>query len=150
MIKNQIKTDLINALKNKDNKQVNILRYILSKFQLQEIDKKQELTEEEEIGILRKIIKELSETLESAQKAGRQEIVDKTEFELLIVKKYLPQELSHEQLEEEIKKIVEKNQELFQKNPKALIGVCIKELKTKAETSKIINILNSVINRDHP
>lgn len=143
MIKDKIKTDQLQALKNKDSARVNILRYILSKIQNQEINTQKELTEEEGINTLRKIAKELKESLEAAQKANRQELVNQAKAELEIVSAYLPKELSDEELKKEVEKVISQNQELYNKNPKAIMGVCIKSLKSKADSSRIINILNS-------
>lgn len=144
MIKVKIKTDQLQALKNKDAARVNILRYILSKIQTLEINKQKELTEEEGVDTLRKIVKELKESLAAAEKAGRQELVNQAKAELEIVSCYLPKELSDDQLKKEVEKLIVQNQELYDKNPKALMGVCIKALKSKADSSRIIAILNSV------
>jgi uncharacterized protein YqeY len=144
MIKDQIKKDQLQALKNKDQARVNILRYILSKIQNQEIATQKNLTENEEIAVLQKIKKELNESLASGEKAGRQELISQAKAELAVVSSYLPPELSDEQLKKEIEKLIAQNQELYQKNPKALIGLCIKSLKNVADSSRIIAILNSL------
>jgi len=145
MIKDKIKADQLQALKNKDTARVNILRYILSKIQNQEINKQKELTEEEKINTLFKIAKELKESLEAAQKAGRQELINQARTELEIVSAYLPKELTDdEELKKEIKNLIAQNQDLYDKNPKAIIGVCVKTLKFKASSSRIITILNSL------
>ena len=104
MIKVKIKTDQLQALKNNDTARVNILRYILSKIQNQEINKQKELMEEEVVDILRKVAKELKK---------------------------------------EVDKLIIQNQVLYDKNPKAIMGICIKALKSKADSSRIIAILNS-------
>ena len=144
MIKDKIKTDQLQALKNNDTARVTILRYILSKIQNQEIDKQKELTEEEGVNTLRKIAKELKESLDAAEKAGRQDLVNQAKAELEIVSSYLPKELSDDQLKKEVEKLIIQNQELYDKNPKAIMGICIKALKSKADSSRIINILNSL------
>ena len=144
MIKDQIKKDQLQALKNKDQARVNILRYILSKIQNQEIATQKNLTENEEIAVLQKIKKELNESLASGEKAGRQELISQAKAELAVVSSYLPPELSDEQLKKEIEKLIAQNQELYQKNPKALIGLCIKSLKNVADSSRIIAVLNSL------
>ncbi len=143
MIKDKIKSDQLQALKNKDSARVNILRYILSKIQNQEINVQKELTEEEEIDVLQKIKKELRESLEAAEKTGRKDLIAQAKNELEIVSTYLPEELTEEELKAEVKKLIAQNQDLYDKNPKALIGICIKTLKSKADSSRIISILNS-------
>ncbi len=144
MIKQTIKQNQVTALKNGDQTRLNILRYILSKIQNQEIKKQNELTDEEVVSILQKQIKELKESLLAAEKAGRKDLINQTKLELEIVSQYLPTQLSDKELKEEVKKIIQQNQPLYQKNPKAVIGLCVKQLKAKAETGRIISTLNSL------
>lgn len=144
MIKQTIKQNQVAALKSGDQTRLNILRYILSKIQNQEIKKQNELTDEEVVTILQKQIKELKESLLAAEKAGRKDLINQTKLELKIVSQYLPTQLSDKELKEEVKKIIQQNQPLYQKNPKAIIGLCVKQLKAKAETGRIISTLNSL------
>jgi uncharacterized protein YqeY len=144
MLKNQLKNDLLSALKEKNEKKVSILRFVLSRIQKEEIDKQKELTDEETLLILQKIKQELEEAKEAAQKAKREDLEVKANEELNIILPYLPKPLSDEELKQEIQKIIEENKNLWQKNPKSLIGICIKALKTKAETKRIIEVINSL------
>jgi hypothetical protein len=142
MLKNQLKNDLLSALKEKNEKKVSILRVALSKIQNEEINKQRQLTDEEVILILQKLKQELEEEKEAAIKAKREDLETKANEELNIILPYLPKPLSDEELKQEIQKIIEENNNLWQKNPKALIGICIKALKTKAETKRIIEVIN--------
>ena len=144
MIKQTIKQDQVAALKAGDQARLNILRYILAKIQNQEIAKQKELNDEETTAVLQKQVKELKETLEAAEKANRAELIAQAKTELAIVGGYLPKQLSDEELKKEVEKIVSENQELYQKNPKAVIGTCMKQLKSKADSQRIINIINSL------
>jgi len=148
MLKNQLKNDLLSALKEKNEKKVSILRFVLSRIQKEEIDKQKELTDEETLLILQKIKQELEEAKEAAQKAKREDLEIKANEELNIILPYLPKPLSDEELKQEIQKIIEKNKDLWQKNPKSLIGICVKALKTKAETKRIIGVINFLMKKD--
>ena len=143
MLKNQLKNDLLSALKEKNEKKVSILRLALSKIQNEEINKQRQLADDEAILILQKLKQELEEEKEAAQKIKRADIEQKANEELNLILTYLPKPLSDEELKQEIKKLIDQNKDLWQKNPKALIGICIKALKTKAETKRIIEIINS-------
>lgn len=144
MIKQTIKQDQVAALKDGDQARLNILRYILAKIQNQEIAKQKELNDEETTAVLQKQVKELKETLEAAEKANRAELIAQAKTELAIVGGYLPKQLSDEELKKEVEKIVSENQELYQKNPKAIIGTCMRQLKSKADSSRIISLLNLI------
>jgi Uncharacterized conserved protein len=142
MLKNQLKNDLLSALKEKNEKKVSILRVALSKIQNEEINKQRQLTDEEVILIIQKLRQELEEAKEAAIKAKRQDLEKKANEELNIIAPYLPKPLSDNELKQEIQKIIEENKDLWQKNQKSLIGICVKALKTKAETKRIIEVIN--------
>lgn len=142
MLKQKLQQEQINALKAKESVKVNILRYILSKIKNKEIEKKEELTDEEIIIIIKKIVKELKESIEAFKKGKREDLVKESEKQLEIVSLYLPKELSDEQIKEEIEKIIAQNKELYDKNPKAIIGICMKNLRSKADSERIMKILN--------
>lgn len=145
MIRNKLQTDLITALKSKDEFKTSCLRLILSQIKNKEIDKKAELDDPETIAVLKKIAKENRESILAFEKGGRQDLLDKTKQELAIIQSYLPPELSDEDLKKEIETIIKNNQEMVVKNPKIIIGLCIKELRAKADGARIIKILSSLI-----
>lgn len=137
------------ALKNHDGQRLSILRYILAQVKNKEIDKKPfdkskpDLTEEEVISVLRKIVKELHESIEAAKLGKRDDLVLENQKQLGVVAAYLPKEISDEELKKEIEKIIDNNKELYEKNPKAVIGVCVKALKSKVDPARIVKILQT-------
>jgi uncharacterized protein YqeY len=144
MIKQKIQENIIKALKSKDEKTLSVLRYLSSQIKNWEIDKKKELVDEEVVQLIRKQIKDLKEAAAMFQKGGREDLVSQNKEQIRILSIYLPEELSDEELQGEIKKIIEENKELYQQNPKALIGICVKTLKSKADPKRIIKILNTL------
>jgi len=144
MIKDVLKKDQLAALKAGRSEEVVTIRYILSQIQNKEIEKKSELNDEEIVQVIRRQAKEIKESRLAAEKGGRTEGLDRYQKELDMIAKYLPAELSDEDLKKEIEVIVKKNEELFKKNPQALTGICIKELKNKADPGRIVGILRTV------
>lgn len=143
MILQQIQSDQIAALKSGQSQKVTLLRYILAQIKNKEIEKKSELNDEETLQILRKITKELKESIDAFEKGKRADLVNEYKAQLEIVLPYLPKDLSDEDLKKAIHLIIDTNKELFQKNPKAIIGSCMKELRSKADSSRIMNILKT-------
>lgn len=141
MLKQKLANDQITALKSGDKIKLDFLRYILAQLQNKEIEKRAELSDEDVVFVLKRVAKELGEAIESFKRGGRKDLVEQNEKQLEILKQYLPQEIGDEQLEEEIKKLITANQDLFQKNPKVIIGLSVKELKTKASPQRIIAML---------
>lgn len=143
MLRQKLQEDQIIALKNKDSEKLSVLRFIISRIKNKEIDKKSELTDEETLDVLKKAAKELKESIESFEKGGRNDLVEDSKKQLNIVSQYLPAELSDDQLKKEIEKIISENRALYDQNPKAIIGVCMKLLKSKADSGRIMKILSA-------
>lgn len=145
MIRQKIQSDLILAMKSSDNDKVTMLRYILAQIKNKEIEKNlpnnPQLNDDETIQVLRKVAKELKESIDAFEKGKRADLVTQYKKQLEIVKPYLPQDLSDVDLKTAIQTIMEANKETITKNPKMAIGLCMKELKTKADSSRIMSLL---------
>jgi len=143
MIKQKLQEQMILALKSKENKRLIILRYIIAKIQNEEINKKRELNNEEIIIILKKLLQEIKESIEAAKKNSRDNLLQDYENEKKIIESFIPAQLDEDKLKDEIDKIIEENKNLYQKNPKSIIGLCIKNLRTKADVEKILSLLKN-------
>jgi hypothetical protein len=93
------------------------------------------------LDVLKKAKKELLESIESFTKGGRADLIDESKKQLEIVAAYLPAELTDEELEKAVTALIAANQDAIAKNPKAIIGICMKELKSKADSSRIMSAL---------
>lgn len=144
MLYEQLQAEQIIALKSKDTLKLQTIRGIIALIKNKEIEKKAPLNDEEVLGVLKKTKKELLESIDSFTKGGRADLTDESKKQLAIVNVYLPPELSDEELEKSISALIAANQEAIAKNPKAIIGICMKELKNKAESSRIMSALQKL------
>lgn len=109
-LENKIKEDLIVALKNKEELKLSVLRMLSTSLSNASIAKNRAtLTDEEILKILKTEAKKRKEAAEAFQKANYLEQATKEQQELLIIEKYLPQQLSSEELQELIKKVLLEN-----------------------------------------
>ena len=113
MLRQKLQNDSLVALKSGDKTKLGILRFILAQIKNKEIDKNPpaggELTDEETLVVLRKVIKELKESVEAFEKGGRIELADDSKKQLEIASVYLPAEISDEQLKNEVGKSIKEN-----------------------------------------
>lgn len=144
MLTQKITQDQIRALKSHDQAKVTTLRYILAQIKNKEIEKKSHLSDEEVVGVIRKLVKELKESIEAFTKGSREDLVKEYQNQLDLVLTYLPKEMSDEDLKKEIEKLLNNNKEAYDKNPKVIIGICMKELRSKVDPSRIMKILQSL------
>ena len=145
MLRQKLQDDQIVALKSGDKTKLNVLRFILAQIKNKEIDKKSDLNDEEALVVLRKVIKELKESVEAFEKGGRKDLLDDNKKQLEIASAYLPAEISDEELKQEIEKVIKQNQAIFDNNQKAIIGICMKELKPKADPGRIMKTLQQFL-----
>lgn len=110
MIKDKLKSNSVEALKNHDNIKVDILRFLISL-----IDKKEmqlpvgQMTEAEEIGVLRKELKNKEESKEMFLKGNRNDLVEQLDYEIKVLKEYLPEEISEDKIIETVDTVIAKN-----------------------------------------
>ena len=102
----QVKKDMYAAMKASDKVKTNILRTLLSLLKKKEIEKKENISEDEYFAVVKRIVKQLQESANAYQKAGRLDLAQKETLELDIVKKYLPEILSEEETSDLVKKII--------------------------------------------
>jgi len=149
MLRKKIQDDQLAALKAGNKDRLNILRFILAQVQNKEIEKNPpaggQLTDEETISVLKKIAKELKESIDAFEKGGRDDLVADSKKQLEVVSSYLPPEISDEKLKKEIEKIIAENKQVSEANPKAIIGICMKALKSKADPSRIMKALQEYL-----
>lgn len=104
-MRNQILEDLKNAMKNQDKDLLSVVRMVKGAMQLEEINLKRELNDSEMLSLIAKQIKTRKESIEEFIKGNRQDLIDKTQSEIDILSRYLPKQLSLEEVTSEIDKI---------------------------------------------
>jgi uncharacterized protein len=100
--KERIEQELKTALKNRDSLKVSVLRMLISSISYKEIEKKQAVSDDEFHGVVKTMIKQRGESIESFKKGNRLDLVEKEEKELTILKSYAPEQISIEELSSEI------------------------------------------------
>jgi len=111
MLKDKIKADSVEALKQGDKFKVGVLRFLLSL-----IDKKEmqlppnSMKEEDVLGVLRKELKNKEDSIKMFKEASRADLYEPVEKEVEIVMAYMPKELSEEEVKEIVKKVIAENE----------------------------------------
>jgi len=108
-LKELIYNDMKVALKKKDKLRLSTLRMFIAAIKNKEISKKEELTEGEILSIISSYLKKVEESLEMFIKGQRLDMSEKARQEIKIIKDYLPEQLSEEDITKIIKDIFKKN-----------------------------------------
>lgn len=102
-MREKLLNDLKNAMKNQNRELLQVLRMVKGSVQLEELNKKHELTDEEMITVFEKQIKTRKESVAEFLKGGREDLAKQTEREIELLQKYLPEQLK----EEEVLKLID-------------------------------------------
>lgn len=96
--KSEIEEKLKKAIKDKDREKTSVLRLLLTAIKNKEVEKRRPLSDEEYFSVIRSLIRQHEESIESFKKGGRQDLVDLEQKELEVLKELLPPPLSETEL----------------------------------------------------
>ena len=148
-LKEQIEADIKSAMLNKDKDALRALRGIKSMILLAETEKgaQESLSREAEIKLLTKAAKQRRESAEVYAGQGRADL-EKVELdELAVIEKYLPKQLTEEELIEKIKEIVAITGAQGPQDMGKVMGVATKELAGLADGKVISFMVKSILNQ---
>jgi hypothetical protein len=104
--KANLQNGLKEALKQKDTVRLSLYRMLLASIKNKEVEKIRPLTEDEFIAVVKTSVKQHVESIESFKKGNRQDLVEKEEKELAILKEFMPSQLSEEEIAKEIEEAI--------------------------------------------
>ena len=122
MLKDTISSQLKDALKEKKELRLSVMRMLLSALNYAQIDKMRELTSDEELDVVRKEAKKRTDAIEMYEKAGDSHRLTQEKQELEILQEFLPKGLSAEELEKLVNTIVAHEGKDFGKVMKAVMA----------------------------
>jgi uncharacterized protein YqeY len=129
----QLQEELIIAMKAGEKAKMMGLRNIIGKLKASQIDKGETLTAEESLKILKSAAKQLNESIDQYQKGGREELAEKEAFELTLLEKYLPEQLSEKIIRETVNIIIKKTGSESMQDMGKVMGAVMKELAGSAD-----------------
>ncbi len=136
-IKASIKHEVPLSMKEGNKFRTITLRLIVSAFQVEEISKKEELNDKECIEILEKMIKQRKDSISQFESAGREELSKKEKDEILIIQEFMPEQLSVEEIDLLVKKVISETNAESMKDMGKVMGM-LKELTSgKADAGYI-------------
>ncbi|MED2980343.1 GatB/YqeY domain-containing protein [Bacillus thuringiensis] len=102
----RLNDDMKQAMKNKQKEKLTVIRMVKAALQNEGIKLQHTLTEEEEVTVLAREVKQYKDSLLEFKKAGREDLVNKLQSEIQILSAYLPEQLTEEELIDVIKQVI--------------------------------------------
>ncbi|MDA0208555.1 MAG: GatB/YqeY domain-containing protein [bacterium] len=129
----QIKADMIAAMKEKDMKTVTILRTVTASVKNKAIDAKEELKDADVVAVVKSDVKKLKDALKDFIDAAREDLIEKTKEEIEVLNKYLPKMMSAEEVKDVVKKTLAELGELTVNDMGRAMGAAMKAVAGKAD-----------------
>lgn len=143
-----IKGQMVQAMKAKEATKLSVLRGLLSSITYEAVAKKRKpdemLSDEEVFSVISRAVKQRKDSIEQFEKGGRQELADAEKAELAILETYLPQQMSREEVFQYIKQKVESEKPEKEKKNQ-FMGSIMKELKGKADGTLVKEVVDSLL-----
>jgi uncharacterized protein len=146
-LKERIEADIKTAMLAKQKEELTALRSIKSMILLAVTEKGStgEISEENENKLLMKAAKQRKESAEIFQREGRNDLAEKELFELNIINKYLPKQLSEEELRAELQSLIAELNVSSAKEVGKVMGVASKKFAGKADGKMMSDILKQLL-----
>ncbi len=139
-LKDELLEDMKVAMKQKEKERLSVIRMARAAIKNIEIDKRKDLTDEEVIEVISKEVKQRRDAIPEYVKAGREDIVQKLKEEIEILTKYLPRQLTREELEVIVEEVITQVGAISMKDIGKVMGGIMPKIKGRAD-GKLVNEL---------
>ena len=133
----RLNSDIKQAMKNKEKDKLSVIRMIKASIQNEALKTGKEISEEEELTVLSREVKQRKDSLHEFDKAGREDLVEKIRTELQYVELYMPKQLSEEEVSEIVKQAISETGASTKAEMGKVMSVIMPKVKGKAEGSLV-------------
>ncbi len=144
-LKEKIDQELKEAMKNKEERKVSVLRMLKAAIRRVEVDKMQELTEDEIIAVIADEAKKRREAIEEFTRGGREDLALQEKEELAVLESYLPKPLSREEIEEMARQAIKEVGATSPHQIGQVMKVLMPRVKGRADGSLVNQIVRELL-----
>ena len=145
-LKSQLQSDMKATMKSGDKARLAVIRMILAAIKQVEVDERIELDDARVTSVLDKMAKQRRESIAQFDKAGRQDLIDIEQAELVIIQDYLPEALSDDEISQLINQALEKTGATEMKQMGQVMGMLKPQLQGRADMGKVSQLIKSRLN----
>ena len=142
-----IENDLKSAIKSGNKNIRDVLRMLISDVKNVKIEKKRELTDKEVLQIIKQNVKRRKDSIEQFIRGKRRDLADKENQELSILQKYMPKQMSDDEIRKIIKEVLEDFKEISSSDFGKIIGLTMKNTKEMADGKTVSKIIKEEIDK---
>ncbi|MCJ8006877.1 GatB/YqeY domain-containing protein [Lederbergia wuyishanensis] len=138
----RLNDDMKQAMKNKEKEKLSVIRMLKAALQNESIKLgKQQLSEEEELTVLSREVKQRKDSLHEFNKADRHDLAEKVQQELAFVEKYMPPQLSEEEVEALVQEAISESGATSKSDMGKVMGILMPKVKGKADGSLVSKLV---------
>jgi len=142
-LKDRITDDMKSAMRAKDKDRLQTIRLILAAIKQQEVDTREEVSEDGVLLILDKLVKQRRDSIKQFNDAGREDLSSIEEAELLIIQEYLPTPLTDDEINILIDEAIQQSGASSMKEMGKVMGVIKPKAQGRADMGKISGLIKS-------
>ena len=142
----QLEKDMIEAMKNKEMMRLTVIREVKAGLKQEQIDHKKEINDDLLIDVVNRAIKMRRDSISEFERGNRADLVEKTQAEIDILMKYLPEQLSEDEIKDVIEEIFAEIQPEGPKDMGKVMQQASAELKGKADMKYVSNTIREKLN----
>ncbi|MCF6250271.1 MAG: GatB/YqeY domain-containing protein [Methylococcaceae bacterium] len=147
LLKNRIKDDMKSAMKAKEKGKLNVIRMILAAIKQIEVDERIELDNARIIVVLDKMLKQRRESIKQFNEAGRTDLSDIEEAEILVIQGYLPVALTEQEIDSMVGKAIADTGATSIKDMGKVMGILKPQMLGRADMSAVSVVIKAKLAR---
>ena len=144
-LKAKLTEDMKTAMRGGEKERLQTIRLILAAVKQQEVDTREEQSDDDIVASLTRMQKQRRESITQFEKAGRQDLVDKEEQELVVISEYLPAALSDEEIEKLIAQAMTESGASSMKDMGKVMGILKPKLAGRADMGAVSSKIKSAL-----
>jgi|TARA_B000000475_G_scaffold44088_2_gene33122 uncharacterized protein YqeY len=142
-LKQQITNDMKLAMKAKDKPALKAVRMILGAIKQKEIDDRIELNDTQVLVVIQKMVKQRKDSISQFSDAGRIDLVEVEESELAIINNYMPKQLTEDEVDAVVTKVIVDSGADSMKDMGKLMGILKSQIDGKADMGLVSQLIKS-------
>lgn len=143
----KVQAEMKQAMLSKDQAKLRGLRAVKSAILLAQTEKSgaKELSEEKELEIVQKLLKQRKDSLAIYEEQGRDDLAQKEKEEIEVIEKFLPEQLSEEEVKDIVQNIIDETGASSMKDMGKVMGMATKRLAGKADNKTVADLVKSML-----
>jgi len=144
-LKHQITEDMKTAMRSKDSVRLGAIRLLLAAIKQREVDERIELTDNDVIAVIEKMLKQRRDSITAYESANRTDLADIEKFEVTVLQAYLPQQLTDNEIKALLEKVIAESGATGMKDMGAVMAAIKPLVAGKADMGKLSGLIKTML-----